>query len=61
MVQEAQQGKFHSMQDLKQKIAEWKSKFARSCPKHHSQQSQPFEDQGSQKNQDLTCDDRSLK
>jgi len=49
------------MQDLKQKIAEWKSKFARSCPKHHSQQSQPFEDQGSQKNQDLTCDDRSLK
>lgn len=29
MVQEAQQGKFHSIQDLKQKIAEWKSKFAR--------------------------------
>jgi hypothetical protein len=29
MIQETQQGKFHSMQDLKQKIAEWKSKFAR--------------------------------
>lgn len=29
MVQEAQQGKFHSMQDLKQKIAERKSKYAR--------------------------------
>jgi hypothetical protein len=29
MAQQAQQGKFHSMQDLKQKIAEWKSKFAR--------------------------------
>lgn len=29
MVQEAQHGKFHSMDDLKQKIAEWKSKIAR--------------------------------
>ncbi|MCF0071158.1 hypothetical protein LZD49_11815 [Dyadobacter sp. CY261] len=29
MVEEAQQGKFHSMDDLKRKIAEWKLKFAR--------------------------------
>ncbi|MHA4741836.1 hypothetical protein [Dyadobacter sp. MSC1_007] len=29
MIQEAQNGKFHSMQDLKVKISEWKSKFAK--------------------------------
>lgn len=28
-IREAQNGKFHSMQELKQKISEWKTKYAK--------------------------------
>lgn len=29
MIEQVRKGKFHTMQDLKEKIAEWKSKLAR--------------------------------
>ena len=55
MVQEAQQGKFHSMQDLKQKSLNGSNRNSPFSHQHHSQQSQSFQHQGNQKNQDLRC------